>query len=1237
MRNNTMLRILALVMALCMLPALMGAAPMAAGEEFAPEAESAEAAPEAPVSPEEIEEIPEAPEEPAPETAPDMPETASLDPESADEPMAAATSYDYYVVWSAGDTTLTFQKGRPTTGGENTDWWSMYSSDSFLYYYSPTARDYWWHTKEICPNVTKVEFQDNITMNGYNVFTNFDKLQTVSGRVTLSSARNMFYGCTALETLDTTDWGEYAGLVVTDMFKEAGLKKVDLSGWKTSVTGTGTFQSSKVEEVDLSGWTLQAGAISWFANCTALEVLTVNDSFQSAVEGSDSTFSGCGDGWHKLLDDDFGSKSTSEMDEYFRNAKQPGTYYRNRSQLVYDANGGTFDGGGEKTAALFKIGETVTLTADTLPTKAGFVCVGWSESKIEAPYSKDADPSTVSDAFTETLNMDAGKTVYAVWADDTNGNKIADYQEAVDLTFNINGGDGSADTVYKGTYTMENLLAGATLHLPLYSTLKWTKAWMKDGESASHPAILAGWTDETNKVTDVILEGDTEDDGAKLSGKLIERDELTVPEENTTYYAAYAADENGDNIPDYLEGAVHVEYYANGGSPAGDTRWEKPETGLVYQCSHHHVAGEENVALVSVAWAKHLVEKTGAVLAGWSAAQHADVYTEAPAGGVLITEVTMPSAGNAKVYAVWAADVNANGVPDYNERITLTLDANGGKFDGGGDKITSTHLEGDSVTIEDLSEPERERAVFEGWSKTKNEPITSEEEKNAAGVITGETVTLAGATTLYAVWAADVNDNGVSDYEEAVDLTFVPNGGNKNGAGKLSGSADDAVYEVAKDCLPGAYYHLPEYGDDGWKWTKEWTKADGTGAAYPAVLAGWSTTPVKGVILEDDADSAGAKLHTQLINRAEFKVPDEDTLYYAVYAADENDDELPDYREGSVQVEYYANGGTPLRGYWVNGIEGLFYKCSHHHVADAVEPLLNVAQAKVLYVQKDKAVLVGWSTDAQPDLAAKPAAGLLITEVKMPPTGNAKVYAVWAVDANGNGTPDYDEAKPPVEPGPGDSGGWEPPAADKTEMKKAIDEAGDLDPEDYTEDTWSEVEKALEDAKEVYDDPSATQKEADDAVKALKDAVAGLEPKPEEKEPIQPPASGTGWVYDPETGDWYFFKDGSLVQDYWVGKIDGASMWDGNWYYVDGDGKLLTGFHYLDNLKGGKDWYMLQTTNANGCIGRMLDGWQWLGPDIGMGWFNTGHGGKNGQCTWTEKWGSFDPVTGLWADGLSHR
>ena len=51
----------------------------------------------------------------------------------------------------------------------------------------------------------------------------------------------------------------------------------------------------------------------------------------------------------------------------------------------------------------------------------------------------------------------------------------------------------------------------------------------------------------------------------------------------------------------------------------------------------------------------------------------------------------------------------------------------------------------------------------------------------------------------------------------------------------------------------------------------------------------------------------------------------------------------------------------------------------------------------------------------------------------------------------------------------------------------------------------------------------------------------------------------------------------------------------------------------------------------------MLDGWQWLGPDIGMGWFNTGHGGKNGQCTWTEKWGSYDPVTGLWADGLSHR
>ena len=137
-------------------------------------------------------------------------------------------------------------------------------------------------------------------------------------------------------------------------------------------------------------------------------------------------------------------------------------------------------------------------------------------------------------------------------------------------------------------------------------------------------------------------------------------------------------------------------------------------------------------------------------------------------------------------------------------------------------------------------------------------------------------------------------------------------------------------------------------------------------------------------------------------------------------------------------------------------------------------------------------------------------------------------------------------------------------------------------------------------------------------------------------DPIKPPAGGTGWRYVPETGDYYYFKNNKRVGDYWVGFADGASKWANNWYYADATGKLLTGFQYLDDLKGGKAWYMLQTTNDRGEIGKMLTGWQETFSDARMGYFSPKYGSQ-GMCTWTENWGNYNAATGLWADGLSHR
>ena len=116
---------------------------------------------------------------------------------------------------------------------------------------------------------------------------------------------------------------------------------------------------------------------------------------------------------------------------------------------------------------------------------------------------------------------------------------------------------------------------------------------------------------------------------------------------------------------------------------------------------------------------------------------------------------------------------------------------------------------------------------------------------------------------------------------------------------------------------------------------------------------------------------------------------------------------------------------------------------------------------------------------------------------------------------------------------------------------------------------------------------------------------------------------------------YYYFKDGKPVGDYWIGFADGGSAWANNWYYADANGKLLTGFQYLDDLKGGKAWYMLQTTNDNGTMGKMLTGWQWTYSAAGTGWFSPKYGSQ-GACSYTSQWGEYSAATGLWADGLAH-
>ena len=206
-----------------------------------------------------------------------------------------------------------------------------------------------------------------------------------------------------------------------------------------------------------------------------------------------------------------------------------------------------------------------------------------------------------------------------------------------------------------------------------------------------------------------------------------------------------------------------------------------------------------------------------------------------------------------------------------------------------------------------------------------------------------------------------------------------------------------------------------------------------------------------------------------------------------------------------------------------------------------------------------------------------------------------------------------------------------PTPVSKTALNASIAAAEALKEADYTPESWAAnkaaIDAAVAAAKTVAANANATQSMVDAAKAALDAAVAKLvSVKPVEPEGPKAPTSnnGTGWVLYENT--WYFFKKGEMVKNYWVGKIDGASQWDSNWYYVGADGKMATGMQYIDDLHGGYGWYFLQPTNTKGEIGKMLTGYQWVGGQYGECYFSKANG-SSGKCTWSELLGNWNGTT----------
>jgi len=68
--------------------------------------------------------------------------------------------------------------------------------------------------------------------------------------------------------------------------------------------------------------------------------------------------------------------------------------------------------------------------------------------------------------------------------------------------------------------------------------------------------------------------------------------------------------------------------------------------------------------------------------------------------------------------------------------------------------------------------------------------------------------------------------------------------------------------------------------------------------------------------------------------------------------------------------------------------------------------------------------------------------------------------------------------------------------ADKSQLETYIDYAEEMNPDNYTDESWAAVEEALENARAVYADPDATQEEVDEVTELLVSAILMLENAP---------------------------------------------------------------------------------------------------------------------------------------------
>ena len=238
---------------------------------------------------------------------------------------------------------------------------------------------------------------------------------------------------------------------------------------------------------------------------------------------------------------------------------------------------------------------------------------------------------------------------------------------------------------------------------------------------------------------------------------------------------------------------------------------------------------------------------------------------------------TFPIADDVKLFAQWEKDPS----------LWYNVSYNGNGYMGGVVPTDSEeYLSGSTVAVKP-GVPLRNGAVFLGWSTTQHALVTMQTQADTV-VFVGSTFVIMSDTTLYAVWAQDVNgpDGGSDDVPDYQQYGIAYDDNDATGG---SVPINSNIYS------PGA--SAPVEGNTGGL-----VKTD-------AVFLGWSTTAAE---LVKQAADVPTPLYVG--GNAITMVTDGVTLH-AVWAIDENGpdgepDDVPDYLEFSVTYDKNSTDAT---------------------------------------------------------------------------------------------------------------------------------------------------------------------------------------------------------------------------------------------------------------------------------------------------------------------------------------